>query len=375
MAGLLQRQSPEAVAPPGSLPGAVARFLDHPEEGIDLLLRGRLEVWLRAIGEERLAETVQRAREAGDDGDVGLQKFMEATGTVEPPALEMEADPIELGALVRGEIRTVKLEVRARGRGLLWGEATVRSEFVETLKPRRTGVRVRAGEVQAQEFVVFTQHLPPGSDVAVPVRVATNGGEVEVMVRGRVEARPATLSVATRTIDAVISQGGPSVIEVPVRNEGDLPMPVSYGVSEPWLRVGSVPAVAPGGEERLRIEVDAGAIPSEDVRHRRKGDRYSTATVRVETPRETVSIEVRAWAVRAWDRHAFGFGLVAGLVPFVNLLLGSVLAADRIRRGRAWKQEVGRSYRCLTEARENRCFLIGMIPGVLMHLLTVFGIS
>lgn len=273
------------------------------------------------------------------------------------PAI-VETTLIDLGTLVRGEIRTVRVGIRSEAAGAV----AVDPAYTHAVKPRRATFD---GPTDL-DFTVFT-HAWTEADVEVPLTVTSTIGTETVLLKFKVRPRPAALTVLEPQIDAVFRRRAPGWAEARIRNDGDLPLALELSATDPWLTVEGPRVLSPGDTADLRITIDAQAIPDASVRHRRKGDRYAVAGVRLNG--ET-RIEVRAWIVRTWDSRAFGLGLVAGFIPFINVLIGAALAIDRIRSGRRVEARARRGYRCWSEARESAWFLAGLVPGLASTALT-----
>lgn len=276
--------------------------------------------------------------------------------------LIVEPETIDLGTMTRGEIRTIRVSVR--GDAGLAGSVAVDPAFTHAVKPRRTAFQ---GPTDV-EVVVFTHPWTEASEVEVPLSVTSNGGDATIRLRFGVRPRPAALSVLERRIDAVFRRRAPGWVEARIRNDGDRPLPLTVEPTEPWLNVEAPRELAPGQSVDLRITIDARSMPDDCVRHRRKGDRYAVAGVRINGEDR---IEVRAWVVRTWDPRAFCFGLVAGCIPFVNVLMGAVLAADRFR---ATDSRARRGYRAYSEQREGAWFMLGLVPGLALSVLTFLNV-
>lgn len=173
------------------------------------------------------------------------------------------------------------------------------------------------------------------------------------------------LIVERKELDVLCARGGRCHGIVVVRNGGERPLEVSASTDDAWLRVRGGGTVEAGASVLLEVDVDAAAVPAERVLHQRRGDRFAVGSVRIESNGGRAELQVRSWQVGPVDGRALGFGGVAGFIPFINLLMASVLVCDTVAKRRARGESI---YRRHSELRENACFLAGLVPGVIAHV-------
>lgn len=176
------------------------------------------------------------------------------------------------------------------------------------------------------------------------------------------ELGTAALAVETRELDVVCGRGR-SGGAIAIRNAGDGPLEMRATTGDPWLKVRGGGIVEAGETARVEVDVDASAVPTERVLHRRKGDRFTIGRIAIESNGRRAEVSVRSWEVGRVDARALAFGAFAGFIPFINAVMAAVLACDTVARRRSG----GSTYRRFSELRENACFLAGLAPGLIVH--------
>ena len=100
-----------------------------------LMPPGDFEPWLRELKEMSLARRAGEIRRSQADGEIGLQMFLEATGYVPVPRMDVDIREIDLGSFPRGEVRSVRVHVRRFGRGILWGQGATSDPLTPSTRP------------------------------------------------------------------------------------------------------------------------------------------------------------------------------------------------------------------------------------------------
>lgn len=159
-------------ASPDELIGELDR---HWETGVQHLYNGDLETWL-ANRRPEWAEVARTTRKGQPQHSVGLESFLQATGLVKLPTLEVS--PHELDLEGPGATASAALEIRNAGRGYLSGQASADQPWVE-LEPHEF-----AGNRTRMMVVARLPEVPAGGGDAT-VRLQTSGGPFEVVVRAR----------------------------------------------------------------------------------------------------------------------------------------------------------------------------------------------
>lgn len=319
----------------------VEAILANPEEGRRALHDPQLEPWLRNIRERDLARLVSEFRSEEGDQDVEAQKFLEASGMVAPPKMDVDVAELKLGPIRRGTSHSFRLFATRIGRGILWGGAEVEGEpgWVTPSKQFFKGAEC------ALDFTISTTGLKVGESYTVALVLESNGGKVRVPVHFSVAPRPAHLNLLTREleIDSPGRRGGRAVVRV--RNDGDEPLALSASWSDDWLSVEKCADLAPGAEEGVVV---VARPASEDGQLGR---------VTLTSNGGSAEVLVRAKRVRSFNILSCLLGLVTGIVPFVAEIFFIFYCVDVLfrRRGTA-------------EARDNLSFLLGLLPGVAAHL-------
>ncbi len=241
-----------------------------PEEGRYHLYEGDLSSWLRSIREKSLARIADRIRREEADPDVGLQKFMEATGMVSVPQMDLDVHELDLGEISPGSYRTFRVYVSRVGKGILWGRAKIEGS------PRwvRPGNVHFKGEASSVEFTISTRELELNRKYEFKVHFVSNGGEKSLPVFFRISAGRAQLEVFPRecVLPVTGSQtlllkntggktlswrtyGFPRWLDVPL--SGDIPpqesRPLSLKMKSSAGEIGDV-------ECRLRIRSNGGEV-------------------------------------------------------------------------------------------------------------------
>lgn len=92
-----------------------------PEECAKKLYAGEIERWLNAVGEGELARRAGQIRAQFPSRAAGLETFLEATGLLAKPQLELSAQSLDFGSLGPQKKKSLDVRIWNRGRGHLFG--------------------------------------------------------------------------------------------------------------------------------------------------------------------------------------------------------------------------------------------------------------
>ena len=219
-----------------------------PEEGRYLLYEEDLSSWLRRIREKELARLVDRIRKEESDPDIGVQKFLEATGMVPLPQMDLDVQSLSLEPLSPGSYRTIRIHVTRVGRGILWGQARVGGSC-PWVRPGHVHFK---GVSSVVEFTIATTDLKKNQQYEFSLHFESNGGGRIIPVTFEVSSGRARLEVFPKEVS--IPVGGSQ--DLILKNTGGQPLTWrSYGFPS-WLEV-SLSGEVPPGESRtipLRIK-------------------------------------------------------------------------------------------------------------------------
>ena len=228
-----------------------------PEEGRYHLYEGDLSSWLRSIREKSLARIADRIRREEADPDVGLQKFMEATGMVPVPQMDLDVQELDLGEISPGSYRTFRVYVSRVGKGILWGRAKIEGS------PRwvRPGNVHFKGEASSVEFTISTRDLELNRKYEFKVHFVSNGGEKSLPVSFRISAGRAQLEIFPR--ECVLPVTGSQTLLL--KNTGGKTLSWrSYGFPR-WLDVPLSGEIPPQESRPLSLKVKSSAGKIGDV--------------------------------------------------------------------------------------------------------------
>jgi Protein kinase domain len=112
---------------------ALVRLMDlYPQEARGYLYNNYFALWFRQIGREDLAQRARQIRDEYPDRKYqGLEALAQATGLVEPPALEAQPRYLDFGTVAPGTRWTVPLQLHNVGRGYLFGVMRSTHEALE----------------------------------------------------------------------------------------------------------------------------------------------------------------------------------------------------------------------------------------------------
>ncbi len=148
----------------------------HWETGVHHLYNGDLEGWFGELGRQDLLEAARGARHDHEQHSVGLESFLQASGVVEPPQVEVLPESLDLEG--PGPILTGALEIRNLGRGYLAGQVTCDATWLSAEPTRFTGNKSRI------VVTIDVRKLPEGPTSTV-LRLTSTGPALEVPVRAR----------------------------------------------------------------------------------------------------------------------------------------------------------------------------------------------
>ncbi|MBI2899554.1 MAG: serine/threonine protein kinase [Planctomycetes bacterium] len=232
-------------------------LLARPEDARVLVRDAHLESWLRQIRERDLARRVAEIRASEPDAEVAVQKFLEATGLVPAPRMDLDAVDVDLGPVRRGSTRTLRIYATRVGRGILHGEARVDGAPAWV---RPVDLFFKGTECPL-EFTVSTDGLAAGGRYDFAVQVDSNGGKGRVHAGFTIAPRPALLTCLTGELELRCRPAGRGLVRI--RNDGEEPLSLSASWGEEWLVVKEIRDVAPG--EVREIVVEASPVEAEQV--------------------------------------------------------------------------------------------------------------
>lgn len=235
----------------------VSALEESPEDGRAHLYEGDLSPWLRSIREKALARLADRIRREDSDPEVGFQKFLEGTGMVPVPGMDLDVGELDLGEIPPGKHRTFRIHVARVGRGILWGKAEVEG----TPRWVRPGSVHFKGVKASVEFTLATANLVPGREYELRVLFESNGGSKPVPVRFRVGTPGAKLECPVRELEIPLP-GGATLL---LKNSGVETLRWSaYGFPR-WLDVPLSGEIPPGKSRALRVKVRSGTRDTRDL--------------------------------------------------------------------------------------------------------------
>jgi tRNA A-37 threonylcarbamoyl transferase component Bud32 len=189
------------------------------EDGKHHLYSGDVESWLRRVGEKELSRRAMEIREGYPDRNVGLEAFLQATGRVARPRLELDVARLDFDDVPRGLSRRTRIFVNNPGRGWLSGTASSTAPWLRVLTP------VFAGDDVPIEILVDSDGLRPAETHEGALLIRSNGGDASVPVRIAVVPQPARLRVEEKVL-YVAASGSSAEGHLTVANEGDDPLVV-----------------------------------------------------------------------------------------------------------------------------------------------------
>jgi len=148
----------------------------HWETGVQHLYNGDLEGWFGESDRQDLLEAARRARHDHEQHSVGLESFLQASGVVAPPEVEVFPESLDLEG--PGPILTGAVEIRNLGRGYLAGQVACEATWISAEPTRFTGNKSRI------VVTVDVQKLPDGPTSTV-LRISSTGRPLEIPLRAR----------------------------------------------------------------------------------------------------------------------------------------------------------------------------------------------
>ena len=179
----------------------------HWEAAVNHLRTGELEKWLVHLGEDALATYARQLRQtAGADMDVQLETWLESTGLVALPQMEVSPPLQNLGAVAANAATIASFRLRNLGRGHLVAQVQTDAYW---LIPEQSWL---AGNDQTLNLHVDTRRLPLNQPAEGRVYIQSNGGEAQTTVRVRptptgrstAQARPPTWAASALFLLAVL---------------------------------------------------------------------------------------------------------------------------------------------------------------------------
>jgi len=164
----------------------------YPHEAKEYLYSGEFETWLARVGRSDLN---QRARELRykhtRNRDQGLEAFMQATGLVESPMLEVTPTHIAFGNMKPGSKKSLWVELRNSGRGHLFG--LVRASHANLEVPREFD-----GNAVAIELKLNTSGMQRGS-YSGDIVIDSSAGELHLPYSATIQG-PTSVATAVTVI-------------------------------------------------------------------------------------------------------------------------------------------------------------------------------
>ncbi len=238
----------------------VTAIEEAPEEGRHHLYDGDLSSWLRSIREKNLARVADRVRREEPDTDVGLQKFLEATGLFPVPSMDLDVNELDLGKLRPGSNRTFRIHVSCVGRGILWGKAFSEGS-PSWVRPGHIHFKGRRATV---EFTLVTSDLDPDQARDLRIWIESNGGKRSVPVRFLVGPGRANLVCVQKELE-VPRSGSTTLV---LKNTGaELLTWNAYGFPR-WLDVPSTGNIPSGESVSVPVRIHNSRKGGDDLEGR-----------------------------------------------------------------------------------------------------------
>ncbi len=265
------------------------------------LYSGDIESWLRRVGEKDLSRKAMEIRETIPDRNVGLEGFLQATGRVARPRIELDVAKLDFDDVPRGLSRRTRVFVNNLGRGWLSGTVASSHPWLKVLTPQFQGDDVPV------DILVDSDKLKPGESHTANLLFRSNGGEAQVPITIRVVPQPAKMRVEEKRL--YVSAGGRLADgSVHVANDGDAPLTVSATAPYDCIRFQESFPLSVNRRFRLGFSVDVPKLRA-----------ATGGSDRVEVP-VTITGNGGTSIVPVRIQVAEGF-------PLVSLALGGALAA------------------------------------------------
>ncbi len=164
------------------------------EDARELVRKGAFAKFLAGVGRMDLLQAAQEAQ-SHPDPDIGLHNFIESlpVAQVQGPKLDLSPRRVNLGTLVAGETKQIRLTIKNLGKGLLQGKVNA-DEEANWLRIEEADIEGRCALKTAKEqqitLRIDTRGLPAPQTYSSKLTVITNGGIAEVPVRLEVGAIP-----------------------------------------------------------------------------------------------------------------------------------------------------------------------------------------
>ena len=153
---------------------------EYWDAAVNHLRMGELETWLTFLGEDALADYARQLRQVpGADMNVQLETWLESTGLVALPQLQVTPPLQNLGAVAASSPVTATFRLRNRGRGQLVAQVETDAYW---LIPEQSWM---TGNDLTLTCHVDTRRLPLNQPAEGHVRIQSNGGEAHMTVRVR----------------------------------------------------------------------------------------------------------------------------------------------------------------------------------------------
>ncbi|MBI2921227.1 MAG: serine/threonine protein kinase [Planctomycetes bacterium] len=211
------------------------------------------ESWLRRVGEKELSRRAMDFRESLPDRNMGLEAFLQATGLVAAPRLELDVERLDFDQIPRGLSRKSRVFVNNLGRGWLTGAASSSAPWLRVLSPAFQGDDVPV------DVVVDTEHLPAGQVHEARLTFSSNGGSKSVAVKASVVPQPARMRVEQKRL-FVTASGGRAEGYLHVVNDGDQHLSVTASAPNDCVRFAETFPLSVERRYRLRFSVDVAKL-------------------------------------------------------------------------------------------------------------------
>ncbi|KAF0241795.1 MAG: serine/threonine protein kinase [Planctomycetota bacterium] len=217
------------------------------------LYSGDIESWLRHVGEKELSRKAMEIHETIPDRNVGLEGFLQATGRVARPRIELDVERLDFPDIPRGLSRRTRVYVNNLGRGWLSGNASSSAPWLKVLTPHFQGDDVPV------DILVDSDKLKPGETHSATLTLRSNGGEVQVPVSIGVVPQPAKMRLEEKRL-FVAASARTAEGYVHVANDGDAPLAVSAEAPYGCVRFHETFPLAVNRRYRLGFTVDVAKL-------------------------------------------------------------------------------------------------------------------
>lgn len=343
---------------------------NNPKALIPLLLTGHLSKWLRKSGEKRLSRLVRKLREEEENPSIAVQKFLEATGLVEAPDMELRPGSITPGPLYTGEEYSFDVDIRANGRGLLYGTCR-KDRDVEWIRLETNHFSGRQNGIQGR---IVTRHLEPDQDRTRYLIVETNGGTAKIPVSPQLQKRPPSPRFSPARQEIILEETGEVTESVQLENQGEKPLTGKLRAPADWIKLEEDRvSLEPGENRTVSFRVVRKKLENHPSFQRKGGGQHSaTGAIELKTPDRTRTHRIEGITPRSPSRLGIPVGVITGLIPVASQVLYLLVFYNLMIN---WSEQEGSTEDELhrkTIVCENTYWILGLTLGMVLQFFFWF---